>query len=374
MKLLKGTFMKKINLLLLITISSLTLVGCIGSTSSDEIVLSQGWNKLGGSNNIASGATIIKINPQTNFLYAAGSAYESNYSVGMVNQWNGTSWSQIGNYILGYVGERQQSVVLTALALNQQSSELYVGGYNWTGVCQNSLTGEYWSSCGLSFLSVINSLAMGTNGSLYASGATNFNGQYRDNTYMLSDLGSGKQWYTIGQNSAAISNLVVDNLNNVYGTAYNASGGGVWKYNSQTDLWVQLGNYFIGTAQQIAVSSNGSLYVGSSDSASNPEHGGVRTWNGSNWAFVGGGYIPGVQQFDSITVDDSGNVYVGGYSANGGGVWKWDGSSWSQIGGAGALCNDGMANVGSVAVDTIGNIYAVCGSSAIGGNIYVHQP
>ena len=67
-------------------------------------------------------------------------------------------------------------------------------------------------------------------------------------------------------------------------------------------------------------------------------------------------------------------MYVGGYSANGGGVWKWDGSSWSQIGGSGALCNDGMANVGSVAVDTIGNIYAVCGSSAIGGNIYVHQP
>ncbi len=363
--------MKKINLLLLMAMSSLIMAGCNSggtTTSTVELPISQGWNILGGNNNVASGTAIIKINPQTNMLYAAGSVYESNYSVGVVNQWNGISWSQLGNYILGYVYSSQQMSGLLALALNPLSGELSVGGWN-TGVYQNSSNSQYWSLIGLDFIagSYISSLATGTNGTLYAINDTR--------TYMYSDFGVGKQWYTIGQNSAAISNVGVDNLNNVFGTTSNESGGGVWKYNSQTDLWVQLGNYFPGTAQQIAFSNNGGIYVGSSfESSSFTEmNGGVWTWNGSNWALLGGEYIPDVERVSSITVDDSGNVYASGYSTNGGGVWKWNGSSWSQIGGAGTMCDD-WGNVGSVSVDTIGNVYAVCGNRMIGGNVYVHKP
>lgn len=366
----------KVKLILLsaVAISSLTLAGCNIGGGSEEYSppMSQGWSQVGGNGNNSQNAYALTIDRKTNFLYSGGEAYESSYNVGVVNQWNGVSWSQVGNKIKSYAsgGEYQLGTWITTLALNQSSGDLYAGGISWLGVC--SLTGQYWSSCNLTFLSSISSLAMSTDGSLYVSGI------YRDgtyetaiyNTYMLKDIGSGKQWYTIGQNSASIRSVVVDNFNNVYGSSYSESGSAVWKYNAQTDLWMQLGNNLNGLASRMAVSNNGSLYVINTDSPSNPQHSGVMTWNGSSWEFVGGGYIPGVIQLDSITVDDSGNLYVGGTTSDNyySGVWKWDGNSWSQIGGAGTIGYYNCRNVFAVAVDTIGNIYAAC------GNIYVHKP
>lgn len=366
----------KLILLSAIAISSLTLVGCNSGNGSGGYnpLMSQGWSQVGGDGNNSQSAYALTIDPKTNFLYSGVEAHESIYSVGVVNQWNGVSWSQVGDTIKKYSyydgGEYQQSTWVTTLALNQSSGELYAGGSGWIGVC-SLIGGQYWSSCNLNFLNDISSLAMGTNGSLYVSGSYG-NGTYETNiynTYMLSDLGSGKQWYTIGQGSARIREVTVDNFNNVYGSSYSESGGLVWKYNSQTNLWMQLGNNFNGLATSMAVSNNGSLYVVNIDSPSNPQHSGVMTWNGSSWEFVGGGYIHGVIQIDSITVDNSGNVYVGGATSdNYSGVWKWDGNSWSQVGGAGTIAYYNCLNVRSVAVDTIGNIYAAC------GGVYVHKP
>lgn len=354
---------KKLILLSAVAISSLTLVGC-NSGGGDEQPTSQGWSQVGNGNNSPL-TYALTIDTKTNFLYSGGVAYESNYNVGVVNQWNGVSWSQIGNKLKSYAagGEHQLGTWITTLALNQSSGELYAGGISWLGVCENSFTGEYWSSCGPQ-LSSIDTLSIGANGgNLYASA--------ENNAYMLSDFGSGQQWYRIGQRSAPIHSVVVDNFNNVYGSSGDESGGSVWKYNSQTDLWMQLGNNFNGNAGKMAVSNNGSLYIVRNDNNGDSilsAHSGVMTWNGSNWEFVSGGYISGVVQLDSITVDQSGNVYVGGITSDGyDGVWKWDGSSWSQIGGAGTIANC-YTNVSAIAVDTIGNIYATCGS------IYVHKP
>lgn len=353
----------KVKLILLsaVAISSLILAGCNSGGGSEGYnpPMSQGWSQVGGD------AYALTIDRKTNFLYSGGGAYESSYSVGVVNQWNGVSWSQVGNTIKNYPSGSQMGTSITTLALNQSSGELYAGGTGWLGVC--SLIGQYWSSCNLTFLSSISSLSIGTNGSLYASG-TYGDGTNIYKTYMLSDIGSGKQWYTIGQNSASIRSIVVDNFNNVYGSSYSKNGSAVWKYNSQTDLWIQIGNNLNGLATSMAVSNNGSLYIINTDSPSNPQNAGVMTWNGSSWEFVGGGYIPGVIQLDSITVDDSGNLYVGGATSdNYSGVWKWDGNSWSQIGGTGTIAYNCL-NVSAVAVDTVGNIYAAC------GNIYVHKP
>lgn len=126
---------------------------------------------------------------------------------------------------------------------------------------------------------------------------------------------------------------------------------------------------------------NGPVYVATVDDAGNVYIGGnftvagdvvanrVAKWNGSSWSALGSG-IEGVgpggsNPYINALAFADGNLYVGGYFTNAGGILanriaKWDGNSWSALG-------SGM-NGGVFALATIGNdLYAGGDFTAAGG-------
>jgi hypothetical protein len=116
----------------------------------------------------------------------------------------------------------------------------------------------------------------------------------------------------------------------------------------------------VGNIKAMARDSHGNLYVGGEII----QAGGLAVnylamWNGSAWSNVGGGVTRtngSAAKVYALAVDDSDNLYVGGYFEKAGAasavnLAKWDGSAWSAVGGG-----------------TDGSVYAI---EAVSSGIYI---
>jgi len=130
----------------------------------------------------------------------------------------------------------------------------------------------------------------------------------------------------------------------------------------------------------LAVDSTGKVYAGgnfndvNNGSVNMPDADFFVMWNGSAWSAVGtNGVSPSIGQPDTIVIDDSDNVYVGGYFTNVNNkgttiptadkIAKWDGSDWSGFGSNGS--GDGSINKPS------NSSFGVFAIGLDGSNMYV---
>jgi len=95
------------------------------------------------------------------------------------------------------------------------------------------------------------------------------------------------------------------------------------------------------------------------------------TISDADWISIGGQFFGVNDNVYTIAVDDSGNVYIGGYFTSAGGVTanyiaKWDGSVWSALG-SGMNCY-----VVTLAIDHINNVYAAGFFRTAGGKDAYH--
>jgi hypothetical protein len=94
-------------------------------------------------------------------------------------------------------------------------------------------------------------------------------------------------------------------------------------------------------------------------------------WDGSAWEALGEEGNGMNDAVFSTTLDDSGNLYVGGEFTYAGGDWtnhiaRWNGSNWSPLGDG--VDGEEWPNVQALVVDNEGNLYAGGSFTSAGGN------
>ena len=180
-----------------------------------------------------------------------------------------------------------------------------------------------------------------------------------------------------------IYTMCTDLHNNVYvaGWLFDSSGNNlVSKWDGTA--WHHLGagssvlNRFM-EIESICVDTSGNIYVGGE--LSHPfagDSGYIAKWDGSSWTILGGNIAP-VTDIGTISIDKYNNIYVAGEMQDTAGynyIAKWDGISWSEVG-TGVNALKANSDINTICIDTLGNIYAAGvftdSINIMGGNVYV---
>ena len=235
------------------------------------------WTQT-GSNNIFIVALGIN---QAGYIFAGhgggGGVYRSTD--------NGSSWNQVNN------GLPQPFAVYSILA--KPGGLLFVGGNNTLGPCifKSTNAGAIWQYTGLATFRV-NSLALNTNGDIYAG--TGYLGIYRSTN-------NGDNW------SAVNNGLSCLRINQVFcnfqGHTFAATDSGLFRSTNYGNSWTSIGfsNKYMTSFLSL---SNGSYFAGAN------RDGLLRsTNNGSNWIELNNGL--NALTVYSITINQSGHIFAG---------------------------------------------------------------
>lgn len=373
-------------------------------------------------------------------LYAGGAFTNAVLMATNVAKWNGTNWSALGpgmnGQVLALAADGSGNVYAggvftnrtinatnlarwqgsawsaTSLGLNgtvfalcfDGTGNLYAGG-NFTtanGTAANYVAkwnGSSWAGLGSGMNSGVHALLVDTSGLVYAGGLFSTAG---GNPAANVAFWNGSAWSALGSgvNSEVLA-LTTDGAGNLYAAGLFSGAGGagasriaVWNGSA----WSALGLGIDSFVYSVAVDRAGNLFAGGGFTAA----GGLAAknlaeWNGSTWSTFGSGpnasvYVPFV---NTVTVDGSGNLYVGGVFTTVGGspatnVVKWNGNAWSALGsgitgvnngavealttdGSGSLYAGGnFTNAGGISVNNIakwnGSAWSALGSGMGGGN------
>jgi uncharacterized delta-60 repeat protein len=257
-----------------------------------------------------------------------------------------------------------------------------ISKYNTSGTIQ------WQRTLGLGAFEEGYSIAVDSSGDVYVTGYTTSQGAGASDVLIIKYNTSGTiQWQRIlgGMTNDFGQGIAVDSSGNVYVGGYTASQGSgaqdilITKYNtSGTIQWQRvLGGSGGDIGYGIAVDSSGNVYVGGrTDSQGSGGYDLLITkYNTSGtiqWQRILGGASNDICY--SVTVDSSGNVYVGGRTiSQGAGAYdiliaKYDASGtiqWQRVlGGAG---ND---QVNGIAVDSSGNVYITGPTSTSSAGAY----
>jgi hypothetical protein len=270
---------------------------------------------------------------------------EANY----IAQWNGSSWSPVGNVLAGAYA------AVNALAVS--GGTLYVGGgfttaggdpanyiAQWNGSNWSPLAnGMSGGNLNVSYQTYVSALAV-SGGTLYACG--NFTNAGGNPANYIAQW-NGSNWLSLGE---GMSGGAVDEFGNYYtsvsalavssgtlyaGGSFTTAGGNAANYIAQWDgsSWSPLGSGIIGWVYALTV-SGGTLYAGgyfgqAGGNAANS----IAQWNGTNWSPLGSGLHGTV---DALAVS-GGMLYAGGSFTTAGGnaanaIAQWNGTNWSALG------------------------------------------
>ncbi len=154
----------------------------------------------------------------------------------------------------------------------------------------------------------------------------------------------------------SVSNVAVDNKNNVWAGTYS---GGIMKYNGSTwQLFDSLSDHLpsnrVNGTNSIAFDSHGNTWVAFSpayDSAWNPVGGGIARYDGNSWFTITPGVVIPYNTINAITIDHQDNLWI----ACSGKIVKYDGLNWTEF-------NQGNSPMGStnfscIAVDLNNDIW-----------------
>jgi len=255
---------------------------------------------------------------ESDSLYAAGGSFD------YLAKWDGTAWSALGPSVSG------SFTACTICAIVLDSGKVYAGGQFRTvgDVCALHVAlwdGAAWSALGSGIANDgavaarVAAVAGHSSGNIYAGGT-------------FTNAGS----------------VAANHIARWDGTAWSALGSGV------------AGGFWPPSVSALAVMDSGHVYAGGKFvTAGDVVANSIAKWDGSAWSAVGTGlrggeYGPSVC---AVTVDGSGNLYVGGeFTAAGdvaaNNIARWDGTAWSSLG---MGTND---VVRAIAIDSSGIVYA----------------
>lgn len=314
--------------------------GTEGSSYNGQVFRYTGvfWDQLGSLNN--GGISVITLRESS--LYTSTVNAGGN-SQGMVYTYSANAWSPVGTGALDGT-----SIYSTAV---DSSGNFYAGTQN--NVFKYTASSKVWVLFGnIAALDGSGVFALATYGTTLYAGAVDGN-VFRSN-------GSGN-WVQLGASrvDSTLSSLAVNLSGELY-TSINDSNaanndGTVWKYNTTTGRWVKIdgtgtgGSLDASAINSLTFDESGNLYAATAGSGA-----GGLVWEypvgGSAWNIVGLGTLDG-SAVTTITTDSSLNLYAG---TNNGNVFKYNGSYWVPLSSAPL---DG-SGVSSFAFDGDANLYA----------------
>ena len=338
-----------------------------GSLAADHFAQWNGttWSTLGNGVNRFVNALAVS----GTSLYVGGDFFSAGgLAVNHIAQWNGRTWSALGGGVNGTV----QALVLIG-------GSLIVGG-GFSQVCGNvacnsgNLTvnniaqwnGATWSALGNGVDNPVNALAVSEN-NLFAGGAfftvcgnnacnsgnliVNNVAQWNGSTWSALDNGvkGSVLALAVSGSDLYVGGIFVQVCGNAACTSGNLTANHVALFSS--GAWSTLGDGVNGFGVRALATSGGSLYVGGFFSevcgnvacnSVNLTVNNIAEWNGTSWSTLGNG----VDSFGVYTLSVSGgDLYVGGEfsqacgnaSCNSGNVAvsriaQWSGSAWSALG------------------------------------------
>jgi hypothetical protein len=322
----------------------------------------------------------IAIDSATNNVYVGGDfTAAGGISAIYIAKWDGTIWSPLGSGILGSF--------VTSIAIDSATNIVYVGGSfvqaglvlvnniaKWNGTNWFSLGGATNGCNGtVTSIAIYNSTNIFVGGSFTTSGGgtTNRIAKWDGTTWSALDNG-------IANN--AVYSIAIGSLNNIYvcGSFTSIVGGGTANRIAKWDgtTWTALIDSNTGVnglspvigeqAESVAIDSTGNVYVGGFFTTA----GGilvnrVAKWDGSLSFFspLGSGVTSSISFWlDTVAVDSFNNVYVGGQFTIAGGnsadnVAKWNGTSWSALTDSITGFNGCNDDVVTITVDSANNVY-----------------
>jgi hypothetical protein len=311
-------------------------------------------------------------------IYIAGSEDSNVDGRRLVASWNGTDWVQLGGFFNTFS-------VMRSLLVGPDGS-LYAGGYftdnsgttlaniaRWNGLTWEDVGGG--TNGGVTDIKI-------HNGNLFISGFfTSVGGAGGPGGTAASGVAmwNGTSWSALGPGITAYNDLSMAFASNgdlyVGGQFYQAgdvSTSNVAKWNGAS--WSALGSGVDSTVSDLCVTPAGNLYVGGSLSyAGGASASYAAAWNGASWSALGTGLNGEV---NAVTCASDNTVIMGGYFDQAGGlashnIARWNGTSWSGLGRQGGA-NGISFSVNRLAQDSQGNIWAKGGTSlALGRNVAI---
>ena len=250
-----------------------------------------------------------------------------------IAQWNGTSWSALGDGTSG-----------TVQALAWYGGHLYAAGLFGTagGVTVNYVAewnGTNWGDLGSGMNHTVQALTVDDIGNLYAGGSFTVAGGVPANRVAK---WSGGAWSALGAGMPAhVGALAADAAGNLYvGGSFYETGdvpvNHIAKWNGAE--WEALGSGLNGNVEALILDGNDILYAGGwfSQAGGQPANR-VAKWDvlSQTWTALGDGLVGGY--VNSLALDDVGNLYAGGGfqeedGAPGNNIAWWNGTTWGAIG------------------------------------------
>ncbi len=277
------------------------------------------------------------------------------------------------------------------VVIDSQDNIYVAGGFSYAdGLEVNGLAhwnGNSWADLGVSS-GDIQSIAIGPNDALYASGSFSANNSYLsfamwDGTNWT-DLsaglpGNGRFYEMTVANNGTLYAAGYRNVNNVTQYGVYSLSGGIW---SPVGEEFSAGSGFSVSFADIELDGNGNLIVaGTFGVIGTSVVNSVALWDGVAWTALSSGVTsdwgtgpkPGIVR--SIAFDSGGDLYLSGYFEEAGGnavsgtrLVKWSGGAWSQpFSGA----NDELFNVSALSFDSSDNLHVASSNPGVSG--FVHS-
>jgi len=279
-----------------------------------------------------------------------------------IARWNGATWSGVGS--------SGTSSRVDAMVQDRQGN-LYIGGlFQVVGDVAASFVakwnGSSWFAMGSGFNSAVSTLAVETNGTVYASGGFLTSGSI-ETRRIARWLPGASAWTNLPGSSGGMYAMAPALGGGVYSSlqvlSTNLNSG--WMNYWNGSRWITFGNGLNDVVYGMTTASNGDVYaVGDFVTAGGNGAARVARWNGVTWTNMGAGFG---NRVSAIVNDGNGHVYVGGQFTNTGAVAlnrvaRWNGTAWEPLG-------DGLGpNVNALLCDGPNSLY-VGGSFTNAGSV-----
>ncbi|MBN4051589.1 SBBP repeat-containing protein, partial [bacterium AH-315-M05] len=330
----------------------------------------------------------------------SGYVYVTGRSIGIIGGYNYATIkydsSGVQQWAATYNGSGNNFDYAEAIAVDD-AGNVFVTGLTWNGSNRDYATLKYNASGVQQWAAIYNGsgsgndyaydIALDTSGNVFITGQS-YNGTNDDCVTIKYNPVSGAEVWVASYNGSAnnydhASAIAVDSSGNVYITGWASNGTNndyaTIKYNpSGVEQWAAIYNGIANGydyAYDIDLDNSGNVYVtGMSYNGSNSDYTTVK-YNSSGtqqWAAVYNGSGNGIDQANSISVDNSGNVSITGQSYNGSNAdyvtIKYNSSGTQQW----AAVYNGSGNgydIGeAIVVDGSGNVYVTGYSPNVNGN------
>jgi hypothetical protein len=316
------------------------------------------WKAMGTGMN---GMVLATVAGPDGALYAAGAftAAGGVANTAYIAKWNGTAWSALGSGANG---------IVWTLAVGPDGA-LYAGGeFTQMGGVANTARiakwdGSAWSALGTGTNGTVDTLAFGRNGRLYAGGSFTLAGGVANTVRIAKwDIGPGGTWSALGTGmDNMVDTLAVGMDGSVYAGGQFTLAGGVTvsriaKWNGSA--WSTLGTGTNDTVHALAIGADGTLYAGGAFTQADGRAAGyIAKWDGASWATMGDGLDSSVW---TLTIGTDGALYAGGEFNTAGGVpipdhmALWRNGIWNQLD---VDVQDSSAYVYAMTFDLAGRLY-----------------